>query len=55
VPPPALIEMSINDLFRPIICGLLNITPDHIYPHRAVKNTACPGDLFPTKLITDHL
>jgi len=54
-PPDALIQMSINDLFRPIICGILGITKDHIYAHREVKRTACPGDLFPMTLITDHL
>lgn len=54
-PPKVLIDMAVEDVFRPIIVGLLGIAPDRIRPHRDVGRTECPGSQFPITLITDQL
>jgi hypothetical protein len=54
-PSPALVKTLIDDLFKPIIIGLLRIPRNNILPHGAVGNTDCPGRHFPVSLITDQL
>lgn len=54
-PPAELISMAVEDVYRPIIRGLLNITPDHIYRHDMVGQTACPGSNLLLTSITDQL
>lgn len=54
-PPSVLIDMAVEDVFRPIICGLLHITKDHIYRHDMVGQTDCPGSRFRIVSILDRL
>ncbi len=55
IPDPRLIDCLVEDLFRPIICGVFHIPKDHIHAHRDVGETDCPGDNFDITSITDRL
>lgn len=44
-PPPELIGFGARHLAA--ICLMLGIAPENILPHRDVRETKCPGDLFP--------
>jgi hypothetical protein len=55
VPDPDLITTLVEDLFKPIICGVFHIPKENILPHRAVGQTDCPGVNFPITMITDRL
>lgn len=54
-PPEELIIMAVEDVFKPIIVGLLHITKDHIYRHDQVGQTRCPGSKFRIESILDRL